>query len=133
MDLPYQLVIEPDASKIELPTEGNESKVDFTLQIVNVKTKQNEYRKGSIFFSLKTDKIVFPDRIVLNDRGYARVTAIIKPFQKADYGDGRIDIVAVAEGESAMDIGTGEALLTFDVPEQYQKTIRIDATSGELN
>ena len=132
-DLPYQLVIEPDASKIELPTEGNEGKVDFTLQIVNVKTKQNEYRRGSIFFSLKTDKIVFPDRIVLNDRGYARVTAIIKPFQKADYGDGRIDIVAVAEGESAMDIGTGEALLTFDVPEQYQKTIRIDATSGELN
>ncbi|MCG8337725.1 MAG: FecR family protein [Proteobacteria bacterium] len=132
-DLPYRLVVEPDSSKLNLPTAGNESKVDFTLQVVNVKTKQNEYRSGSVFFSVKTDKIIFPDRVILNDRGYARVTATIKPFQKADYGEGRIEVVAVTEGESAMDIGTGEVLLTFDIPKKFQKTIRIDAESGEVN
>jgi hypothetical protein len=132
-DLPYLLEMEPDSSQITIPTTGNEHKVDFTLQVVNVKTKQNESRSGSVFFSLQSDKIVFPEKVILNERGYARVTATIKPFQKADYGEGRIEIEAVTEGESAMDIGTGQVLLTFDIPKQFQKTIRIDATSGQVN
>lgn len=131
-DLPFRLVLQPDSSKINLPSAGNESKVDLTLQIVNVKTQQNEYRSAAVFFSVRSDKIIFPERIMLNERGYARVTATVKPFQKADYGDGRLEIVAVAEGESAMDIGTGQSLLTYDVPRQHRKTIHIDATSGEI-
>lgn len=132
-DLPYLLEMKPDTSQIIIPNTGNENKIDFTLQVVNVKTKQNEARSGSVFFSLQTDKIVFPEKVILNERGYARVTAIIKPFQKADYGDGRIEIVAVTEGESAMDIGTGQSLLTFEIPKQHQKTLRIDANSGQVN
>ncbi len=132
-DLPYRLAIEPDNRHIKVPTVGNTGKIDFTIQVTNVKTKRNVSRSGDLFFSLKSDKIIFPESVKLNDRGYARVSAIINPFQKADFGDGRIEIEVLAEGEQAMDIGTGQTLLTFDVPKKHQKIIRIDATSGEIN
>lgn len=132
-DLPFRLIIKPDNKHIKLPTLGNTEKVDFTIQIINTKTKQNVPRSGIVFFSLKSDKMVFPSNIRLNDRGYARVSATIKPFQKADYGNGRMEIVAVAEGEAFMDVGTGETVLTYNVPKKFRKTIHIDATSGKIN
>lgn len=132
-DLPYRLMIEPDNKHIKLPTQGNTEKIDFTLQIINTKTKQNVARSGIVFFSFKSDKMLFPGNIQLNDRGYARVSATVKPFQKGDYGNGRLEIVAVAEGENFMDVGTGQTILTFDVPKKFRKTIQIDATSGEVN
>ncbi|MBU2514853.1 FecR family protein [bacterium] len=132
-DIPFRLVIEPDNRHIVVPTVGNTGKIDFTVQVTDVKSKQNVSRSGDIFFSLRSDKIIFPESVKLNDRGYARVSAAIKPFQKADYGDGRIEIEVLAEGEQAMDIGTGQTLLTFDVPQKHKKIIRIDATSGEIN
>lgn len=132
-DLPYRLVVRPDNSKISIPTSGNEHSIDLTIQLINVKTKQNVARSGEVFFSLRTDKIEFPERVRLNNRGYVRVEAIIKPFQKGDYGDGRIEVEAVAEGEAFMDVGTGQTILTYDVPKKFQKTIRIDATSGQIN
>ena len=132
-ELPYRLVMKPDNSRIEIPTEGNTAKIDFTIQVINVKTKQNVSRLGDIFFSLRTDKIEFPDKVSLNERGYARVKAVILPFQKADYGDGQIEITAVTEGENALDIGTAETLLTYEVPEKFRHTIHIDAVSGQVN
>ena len=132
-DLPYRLVIAPDNRKIDIPTVGNTGKIDFTIQVTNVQSKQNVSRPVDLFFSLRSDKIIFPKTVRLNDRGYARVTATIKPFQKADYGNGKIEIEVLAEGEKAMDIGTGQTLLTFDVPKKHQKIIRIDAGSGQIN
>jgi FecR protein len=132
-DLPFRLMMKPDNSRIQIPTPGNQEKIDFTLQVINVKTRENVSRLGEIFFSLRTNKINFPASVKLNDRGYARVTATIKPFQKSDYGDGRIEITAVAEGESALDIGTAQTLLTYEIPQKYRKTIRIDANTGQVN
>ncbi|MCP4753631.1 MAG: FecR domain-containing protein [Proteobacteria bacterium] len=131
-DIPYRIGITPDSKKIQIPTEGNEGKINFTIQIYNVKTKHNVERSGNIFISLPLDKIVFPSKIRLNKRGYKRVTARIKPFQKGDYGNGRVEITAIADGESYMNVGSGQTILTFDIPEKIQKTIRIDANTGKI-
>ncbi len=132
-DIPYRLMIKPDNNKINIPLEGNEGKIDFTVQIINIKTKQNVERSGQIYLSLKMDKIVLPERVVLNERGFVRFTASIKPFKKEDYGNGKIEIVAIAEGEKFMDIGSGQTMLIYDIPKKFQKTIRIDATSGKID
>ncbi len=132
-DLPFRLIMKPDNSRIKVPIFGNEDTIDFTIQVIDVKTSQNVSRMSDIFFSLRTDKIEFPQKVKLNERGYARVSATIKPFKKSDYGDGRIEITALAEGADAMDIGTAQTLLTFEVPEKYRKIISIDATSGQVN
>ncbi len=131
-DLPYRISIIPDNRKIKIPSAGHEEKLSFTVQIINVKTQQNIERTGNIFISIKTDKIEFPSVIQLNNRGYARFSAKIKPFEKADYGNGRIEIMAVAEGVELMDIGTGQTVLAYDIPKRRQRTIRIDANSGEI-
>lgn len=132
-DLPYRLEMKPDSSEIEIPTEGNVNSIDFTIQIVNVKTRQNVNRSGEVFFSLRTDKIEFPQNVYLNSRGYARVTAKIKPFQKGDYEDGKLEITAVTEGEQNMDIGSAQSILTYRIPQKFQRTISIDAGSGQIN
>ncbi len=132
-DLPFRLMMKPDNSKIKIPTPGNQEEIDFTLQVINVKTQQNISRRGDVFFSLRTNKIKFPEKISLNERGYARVTATVDPFQKSDYGDGRIEITAVIEGEQSLDVGTAQTLLTYDVPEKLRKVIRIDANTGQVD
>ncbi len=131
-DIPYRILIEPDRKKIDIPTTGNESEVSFTIQVIDVKSKLNVFKAARLLITVPSDKIVFPESIRLNSRGYQRVTAIIKPFQKADYGDGRIDVTALAEGERYMDIGTGQTVLTFDIPKVNPRVIRIDANSGAI-
>ena len=131
-DIPYRILIKPDRKKIDVPTAGNESEVSFTLQVIDVNSKLNVFKAARVLITVPSDKIVFSESIRLNSRGYRRVTAIIKPFQKADYGSGRIEVTALAEGERYMDIGTGQTVLTFDIPKKNPRVLRIDANSGAI-
>ncbi len=131
-DLPYFVELKPDNNKIVIPSKGNIGKMRFTVQIVNVKTKQNMERSGRIYFSLETDKIVLPRNVFLNERGYARFSAKILPFNAGDYGNGKIELLAIAEGEDFMNVGAGQTMLSFNIPQKHQKTINIDAASGDM-
>jgi hypothetical protein len=130
VDIPFKILISPDRRRIEIPTAPDEGEISFTLQLIDVRTKSNLERSANIYLTAPTDKIVFPESVQLNRRGYERVTARILPFMEADYKDGQIDIIAIVDGEDALKIGQGVAVLTYDLPRPAQRTIRIDATSG---
>jgi hypothetical protein len=131
-NIPYRILIKPDRKKIDLPTTGNKGEVSFTLQVIDVKSKLNVSKAVRVLIAVPSDKIEFPESIRLNSRGYRRITALIKPFQKADYGNGQLEVTAVAEDERNMDIGTGQTVLTFDIPKNNPRVLRIDANSGEI-
>ncbi|PCI30296.1 MAG: hypothetical protein COB67_02135 [SAR324 cluster bacterium] len=131
-NLPYRVLIKPDNTHIQLPKAGQEKEMFFTLQIIENKTQKNIYRSGAVYLSLELDKIVFDEYVSLNQRGYARIRAKIKPFQKADYKNGQVQIFAVMDGEEFMDVGAGQTVLTYDIPKTMSRTIRINVDSGEV-
>ena len=131
-ELPYRLTIVPDNPKIVVPTIGNENQIFFTLQLIDVKTKKNFEKSGDVYISMPLDKIIFTPRIRLNNRGYARVSAIVKPFRENDYGNGQVEVLAMIEGQKFMNVGAGQTMLTYDIPKQSRRTIQIDATTGEV-
>ncbi len=131
-DIPYRILIKPDSKKISIPTKGNESIVSFTLQIIDVNSKLNVPKAARVLITVPSDKIEFPESIRLNSRGYKRINATIKPFKKADFGTGRLEVTVVAEGQRNMDIGTGQTVLTYDIPRKNPRIMRIDANSGTI-
>lgn len=132
-DIPYRILIKPDNKKITVPTKGNQNIISFTLQIINIKSQLNVPKPARVLVTVASDKIEFPESIRLNSRGYKRISAIVKPFQKADYGNGRIEVTAVVEDQRNMDIGTGQTVLTYDIPKKNPRILRIDANSGTIN
>ena len=132
-NLPYQIRISPDQQKISLPNLGEKTSIYFILQLVNVKSNENVNRSGDIHISAESDKIEFPETIQLNARGYTRVKATVHPFQRRDYKNGQIEIIAFLDGEEFIDVGTGQTMITYDIPEKSQKMIRIDGSSGTIN
>ncbi len=54
------------------------------------------------------------------------------PFNAGDYGNGKIEILSIVEGENFMNVGAGQTMLSFDIPKKHQKIINIDADSGEM-
>ncbi|NQU62838.1 MAG: FecR domain-containing protein [SAR324 cluster bacterium] len=131
-DIPFRILIKPDQKKIGIPSTGNVDEVSFTLQVIDVKSGLNVSKAPKVLVTVPSDKILFPESIRLNSRGYSRITAIISPFQKADYANGRIEVTAVAEDDRYMDIGSGQTVLTFDVPQKKSKVLHIDANSGAI-
>lgn len=131
-DIPFRILITPDRKKLEIPTAGNVGEISFTLQVIDVKSKLNVSQAPRVLVTVPSDKIEFPESIRLNSRGYSRITAVIKPFQKVDYGTGRIEVTAVAEDERYMNIGSGQSVLTFDIPQKKSKVLHIDANSGAI-
>ncbi len=131
-EMPYQISIKPDSNRIKLPEAGEKEEIFFTLQLIEVKSRQNLHRQGRVYLTLDNDKFSFPKEIKLNERGYARVRAIIKPFQRADYKNGQLTLFAVMDGKQAMEVGVGETLLSYDIPKKIQRTIRVDMSTGKI-
>ncbi len=130
--LPYKVTIKADKQKIDLPQPGKEREIYFTLQLIDVKTNKNVARAGSVYISHEVDKISFDTDIHLNSRGYARIKAVVKPFENNDYKSGQAEIIAVMDGEEYMDIGAGHTVLTYDIPKQIKKKLKIDASTGNI-
>lgn len=129
---PLRIELKPDKTKFEVPQPGRTTEIDFTLQVVDASTNRNKDYTGRLYMTVEIDKIVFPKVIELNNRGYARVTATVNPFQVADYREGQVQIFAVMDGEESIDVAAGSTILTYDVPSQLGKTIRIDMKTGEI-
>ena len=130
--MPYQVSIKPDTSHIKLPAAGEQEDMFFTLQLIDLKTRQNLHRTGKVYMTLDNDKFIFPAEVELNKRGYARVRAIIKPFQTKDYKNGQLTMFAVMDGPQAMEVGVGESLLSYDIPQKIKRTIRVDMSTGQM-
>jgi len=130
--LPYRINIAADNKKFVIPKPGRSGEIEFSIQMVDTVSGKNVDRSGMIYVTVEIDKIVFPERIILNSRGYARVKAKVNPFQTADYRNGQVVIVAVMDSEKAMDVASGSETLTYDVPKRATKTIRIDVNTGEV-
>ena len=130
--MPYRVTLKADKSKIEIPEKGETEEIFFTVQLIEVKTRKNLHRKGDVYITLDNDKFDFPERVQLNKRGYARVRAVVRPFQKADYKNGQLEIFAVMDGKQAMEVAAGETLLTYNIPKKIMRTIRVDMSSGRI-
>jgi hypothetical protein len=130
--LPYQIQINPDQQKIDIPGEGEESTVYLSLQIINVKTNKNVNQNGPIYLSVDSDRLEFPNRISLNKRGYTRIKAKVKPFSKKDYKNGKVEIIAIMDGEKFINVSSGHTFLTYDMPKSSIKTFKIDSQSGGI-
>ena len=130
--MPYQVSIKPDNPKITIPAKGEVEEMFFSIQLIDSRTKQNYGKKGMVFISLDNDKLIFPDGIQLNKRGYARIKATIKPFQKVNYKNGQLEVFAVVGGKQAMNIAAGQTLLIYDVPQKIKRIIRVDMTTGHI-
>ena len=132
-DLPYRVLITPDENHIDIPRSGKTGEIYFTIQIIDNATKKNVSRSGNVYISLELDKIVFDSEVQLNNRGYARIRAKILPFTRADFQNGQVHIFAVMDGAEFMDVGAGQTVLTYDIPNKAQKTIRLDVNSGQFS
>lgn len=130
--LPYKLVIKSDVSEITLPNKGQEKEIYFTLQLINVKTNKNVSKKGDVYISIDSDNIELEPNIVLNSRGYARFRATVKPFDKVDYKNGILEFYALMDGEQYLDIGASKAVISYEMPADSKRKLKIDASSGKV-
>jgi len=130
--LPYRIEIAADKKDFEIPKPGRTNEIEFSIQMVDTTSGKNIARSGLIYVTVEVDKIVFPERIMLNSRGYARVKAKVNPFQTADYRNGQVVIVAIMDSEQSMDVASGTTTLRYNVPKKASKTIRIDLNTGEV-
>lgn len=130
--IPYKIKIIPEQKRISVPTGQTPEKIFFTLQLMDARTNTNISKEGPVYIHVNHDKVLFPDQVKLNNRGYARISAEIKPFLPKDFGNGKLEVNVIMEGNNFLNVGSGLCLLTYDVPKLQKKTIRIDVKSGIL-
>jgi len=126
-DIPYRVVIKPKTT-LEIPNNGQTS-ITFSIQLMDIKSRTNLERPGIVHLTANIDKIEFPP-VVLNRRGFADFDATVLPFQNTDYNQLQLEIVAVMEGRTMMDVGSGYTSIRFKVPDNKTKIIKIDANTG---
>lgn len=130
-DIPYKIFISTADTKLKFPKIGS-STHHLSLQLINQKTKQNLKRPGNVLISSPIDKMIFPQQIKLNSRGYARVPVTLKPLEDKDYRtNGFIEIYALMDGAKYFDIGSGQITLTYDIPPKIKKYL-IDSNTGDV-
>jgi hypothetical protein len=53
-------------------------------------------------------------------------------FLSKDYKDGKIEIIAIMDGEKFINVSSGFTMITYEMPKSSIKTIKIDSQSGEI-
>ncbi|MGK0290522.1 MAG: hypothetical protein ACI86H_001981 [bacterium] len=129
--IPYRVLVRPSTKKITFRKKNRSTYFYVTLQLQNEKTKRNLYKRGKVHFSANSDKIIFPNNVYLNSRGYARVRIQVKPLDRKDYQRRSAEIVALMDGEEFHNVGAGLAVIPFDIP-KGQKRIRMNMNSGSI-
>lgn len=127
-DIPYKLDAKSEVTALNF--EKGQAEAFVSIQVVNVKNGQQFARSGPLYFRSNYDKVVFPADVALNERGFARVALKFNPPEAGDSElQGNIYVWAVMDREADDDVGEGRVLFTF--PIQSDKTIQINADSGE--
>jgi len=131
-DLPFHLLIKADQTEIKVPEPEEKLEVFFTLQMVQKKSNRNAFRSGPVYVSHTFDNIQFGTDIHLNERGYARIKAVVRPFQGENSDRETIDIMVIMDGEDFLDVEAGHARLLFVQAGQKPKTLKIDVNSDRI-
>lgn len=126
-DITYRLWLRAETA-MEVPKEGTHI-LTLSVQLVNTKTQNNAYKSGNIYFSSNIEQVSFPP-VTLNSRGFANFQVTIKPFKKADYDKGKLDLFAIMDGADSMDVGSGFITLPFKTPQDKTRSFHIDASQG---
>ena len=128
-DIPYRLWLKAETA-LKVPENGTR-KLTLSVQLMNVKTESNAYKSGTVYFSSNIDQVDFPP-VHLNSRGFANFHATVKPFKKADYDKGKLDVFAIMDGTEIMNVGSGFMTLPIKTSRKRTKTFHIDASAGAI-
>ncbi len=132
-NMPFHLVIKADQTEIKVPEPEKETTVYFTLQMIQKKSNRNAFRTGPVYVSHAFDNIQFGTDIHLNERGYARIKAIVKPFQGENSFRETIDITMMMDGEAFLDVEAGHTRLIFVQTGRKAKTLKINVNSDKMD
>jgi hypothetical protein len=128
--IPYKVDVKAD--KRQLTFEKNQPEAVFVnLQMINVSTGREVARSAKIYFRSNYDRVSFPARAQLDERGSARVLLNFAPPEPSDAAlNGSVFVWAIVDQEDADDTGEGRVLFSIPVPAGKDR-IRIEADKGE--
>lgn len=130
-DIPLQLDLKSQKRKLEFPNK-QPVEVFVSIQLVNIKTGTPIRRSGPVYLRSNYEKIIYPSRAVLNERGFARVSLRFLPPEAADSKhNGNVFLWAVMDQEQADDVSEGRLLFTIPVA-SGSDTFRIPSNTGEV-
>jgi hypothetical protein len=128
--IPFKLDLRSDQKKLEFRT-GQPEEVFISIQIVDLKSGSPVRRSGAIYLRSNYEKIQYPDRATLDERGFARVALQVLPPEPADAElNGNVYVWALLDNEQADDTAEGRILFTIPIP-SGQERIRVESQTGE--
>lgn len=129
-DIPLTLDMKSEKRKLEF--SGNRSEEVFiSIQLVNIKSGAPIRRSGPVYLRSNYDKITYPARAVLDERGFARVALRMAPPEASDSKlNGSVYVWAVMDQEDADDTKEGRLLFSIPVPSGADR-IRAQSETGE--
>ncbi|MDH4249012.1 MAG: FecR family protein [Deltaproteobacteria bacterium] len=128
-DIPYRLDLKSEKQKLEF-AGGQPESVFVSVQLVDIKSGGAVTRPGLVYMRSNYDRITYPVKIALDQRGFARVALKIAPPEAADAAlNGSVYVWAVIDQEDADD--TSEGRILFKIPVQTGKErVKVDAKTG---
>lgn len=129
-DIPLRLDMKSEKRNLKFPNKRSEE-VFMTVQLINIKSGNPIRRSGGLYLRSNYDKIDYPARPALDERGFARVSLKFLPPEAGDAKfNGNVYVWAVMDQENADDTSEGRLLFTIPVPAGGSK-IRVDSRSGQ--
>jgi FecR protein len=128
--IPFKLDLHSDQKKLEFRNNQPED-VFISIQLVDIKSGGPIARSGPIYLRSNYDKIDYPTKATLDQRGFARVSIKVQPPEPADAElNGNVYVWAVLDQEQADDTAEGRILFNIPIP-QGQERIRAESKTGE--
>ena len=128
--IPFKLDLRSDQRKLEF-RDNKPEEVFISVQLVDIKSSNPVRRAGPIYLRSNYDKIDYPAKATLDERGFARVSIKVLPPEPADADlNGNVYVWAVLDQEQADDTSEGRILFTVPIP-AGQERIRAESKTGE--
>ena len=128
-DIPYKLDLKSEKRELEF-TNRRPEEVFVTVQLIDIKSGKPIRRSGPVYLRSNYDKITYPAKADLDQRGFLRVPLQIAPPEPADAKlSGNVYVWAVLDQEEADDTAEGRILFKIPVPAGKTK-IRVESQSG---
>jgi hypothetical protein len=128
--IPYKLELRSDQKQLAFPSQQAVD-VSINIQLVDIKSGSPIRRAGALYLRSNYDKIDYPARASLDERGFARVTIRVKPPEPADAElNGNVYVWALLDQEQADDTAEGRILFTLPTP-PGKEHIRVESKTGE--
>jgi len=128
--IPYKLALSSDQKKLQFRNKRSED-VFISVQLVDVKSGSPVRRAGPVYLRSNYDKIEYPARATLDERGFARVAIKVAPPEPTDAElNGNVYVWAVLDQEQADDTAEGRILFRIPIP-QGKERIRVESETGK--